>query len=286
MKDLCSGPVFNRLLRRKTVDLSRERLESLIGLARGEELGGLVRELNIRVPHYGTPCLGFLKDVMLQDITEDDIKFVEDQQQIQDKTSCLASLISAFKLLRRLDWIDVNLVVIMGVGLKVFDEPDWWQWDDHIGISYRVYGLVMSVIARSGIPVKALSIYQQNHVFCVSLAGFTVLTDQLERYGFKIPGSEIKDFAIKIGPHIPNHVDLSIWTGNDSPPDRDTLGLVRLLMQMKKLEDLQLDVFTNELNKYCSEKVFPAVASLLHWPYLRRCTLGGIYTDEASLLNF
>ena len=149
----------------------------------------------------------------------------------------------------------------MGVGLKVFDEPDWWQWDDYIGISYRVYGLVMSAIARSGSSVKAMSIYQENHVFSVPLAGFAILTNQLERYGFKIPGSEIKDFAIKIGPHIPNHVDFLVnLDRDDSPPDRDTPGLVRLLMQMKKLEDLQLDVFTNELNKYCAEKVFPAVA--------------------------
>jgi hypothetical protein len=55
---------------------------------------------------------------------------------------------------------------------------------------------------------------------------------------------------------------------------------------MKNLEDLQLDVFTDELNKYCAEKVFPDVASRLHWANLRRCTLGGIYTDEASLLKF
>ena len=31
MNDLCSGPVFNGLLRCQTVDLSKESLESLIG---------------------------------------------------------------------------------------------------------------------------------------------------------------------------------------------------------------------------------------------------------------
>lgn len=170
--------------------------------------------------------------------------------------------------------------------MRVIDGRDWWQWEDKTSESFGFYRLVMLAIAKSGISVNALAIYQGSTVFSVPLARLAGLTAKLERHEFTIPASELKAFAIRVRPRIPSDVDFMVHNdGDDSPSNRDVLGFVRLLKHMR-LEELKLDVFTHELNKDCAVKVFPAVASRLHWPHLRRCTLAGIFTDEASLLKF
>lgn len=227
---------------------------------------------------------------MQQDVTPHDYSFVACREATQNRffeASALELLTSALKQLGRLEMIDVDLVVVTGLGPRISTEARWWDWGENVDKGSEICRIIMSAIARSGISLEALRIFPDTPVCSVPLYDLASTTDNLKKGGYKMVPAEVKKFGIKIASRSLSDATIAFGDLRDSdPPDRGIRRFVNLLEQMPNLEDLQLNIFNTLDNNFGSRKILRAIVSRLHWPHLRRCTIGGIYTEEPSLVNF
>lgn len=109
----------------------------------------------------------------------------------------------------------------------------------------------------------------------------------LRKVGHSLAPSGVKSFDIKIASQsLPGWEAEFNFLEDHILTRRAILRFVRLLDQMQNLEELQLYQFNASSSILGNQSVLRVIASHLHWPHIRRCSLGGFYATEPSLMYF
>lgn len=161
------------------MDISKESLISLRLIACYEEFRGVVQELRVRVPLYDTACVIRMM-FMQQGVTPEDHSFAASPEVTQDKffeASALKLLTSALKQLGSLEMIELDPIVVTGVGPKISTEARWWDWGENINKGFVICRIAMSAIATSRISLEALRIFPDTPVCSVAPCDLAFITN-------------------------------------------------------------------------------------------------------------
>lgn len=299
IKDACTKPHFMTLLRRQTTDLSERSLQKLLEIVSHPELGTAVKELRIFAPLFDdVPLTRIISIVAVwnmerREIAREELEDLNQQHAEFEEALCSSTLDflkKIFQSARTLSKITLDLKVVCGPEGTVAN-PSWGTMSEMQATNQAslVYSCLNAAIAESDVLLDGLSILTDTRhcgVFLQSL----LPSPSSKAESFKASVSSVRNLSIKISSwacYNDQHT-----TGHEAQKnfvsDSDVARLKCFLEYMPNLHTLHLGLhnsYSSNTDDESCGKLFDAVTPL-ELPSLRRCTLGGIYTNEKSLLRF
>lgn len=299
IKDACTKPHFMTLLRRQKTDLSEKSLQKLLEIVSHAELGPAVKEIRIIAPLFDDVPLKRIisidaawnwerSEIARGELEEMHLQHTEFEEALRSST--LDLLKNVFQSARTLNRISLEMKLVCGPEGTVAN-PSWgtlteMQATDQASL---VYSCLKTAIAESDISLDGLSILTDTRHCGVFLQSLTPPPSS-KAEDFKASVASVRNLSIKISSWACYHARHEI--GHEAPKshisDSDVARLKCFLEYMPNLDTLHLGLhnsYSSNTDDESCVKLFDAVIPL-ELPSLRRCTLGGIYTNETSLLRF
>lgn len=320
--DRCSGQRYKSFFEQQAVDLTSESLQRLCLISAHPNFGPAVRMVAVTAVVYDTSeleqvlstkrrCIhekqGIFSTTTAPQADEDELDEAQrnldrlisqrgEQQVMRRDESDVQLLADILRKLGGLDVLALEAAVDRGNTNRPLPSSAAYEWHPVWVRASQVYYIVMSAIARSGVAIHTLTVYDNS--LCCSVPTFNVneLMPLLQSTNFVSAAQHIRVIALSVSTKVetdsrkiagPTIAGL-IWNDDPTAVDEDNYpGIARLLKQMPNLENLHLHLFDTLWGGAASYvKVFSYIAEEVVLSSLRQLTLRCLYCDASSLLKF
>ena len=240
------------------------------------------------------------------------VSVAKNQQQMSSDETDLELLAAALRRFRSLPSLQVEGAVYDGTtGYKAASKMQKW----HLVFlrAAQVHRTVMLAIARGGVAIEKLHIYQTSRRCSVPTWEINELMPKLDSTAFADAGRNIKTLSLSLSTSFESedqsitemienlsdiervYYDASMSSDagyllDDGPSywaEGNYIGVARLLQHLPSIETLKLHLYDTlkfEKNNYA--KILAHIADTVHLPALRHVTFGGLPCTSSSLVAF
>ncbi|KAF9869958.1 hypothetical protein CkaCkLH20_12567 [Colletotrichum karsti] len=339
LAEKCLGPEFTSHFAHQKTDLSASSLEGLAALASHKVLAPAVSHLTVLSTTFDlqgltkqvstkrrtvTTTNGPIFSSTEERLTEEELKRAEDElawcrAQIEEREkqtdeSVIDSLASSLKAFEKLDTLDIEGAVSTDMGSGSAPPHTIRDWQSLWVRNTKVFRLVMLAIARSGVPVKTLTVFRSTNRCSVPAGDVTALLPQLDAEpNAAVALGAVENFAISVS--TPVQLDAAkidakvatlegidqVWhrafgsnTGQFSAADPEASadenfpGVAGLLGRMPNLEAFDVHLYSTLTNGLSEAwwKMFARIADEVELPRLEQVMIRGLPAREDELLTF
>jgi len=224
----------------------------------------------------------------------------------------IETLACGLKHTQRLNSIELDAVLIQGPNTTLTPEVGWTNWYPVWMRASLTYCIAMEAIVISGVELKTLIVYQQTPRCSVPLYDIATNIEMLDSDDVKNAGKHIEQLSLSISnkvttgaterpPRVPMACHEVAWYRKRRPvityitslgekhssEDEKFDGLARFLKLTPNLKSLEMHFYNTASGQFIgSQSIFEALKNEVILPSLRKCSVGGIFTSENSLIQF
>ncbi|KAK3326166.1 hypothetical protein B0H66DRAFT_588807 [Apodospora peruviana] len=300
----CNGPHFKSYFHSQATDLCAQSLARLGAITADPTFGPAIKRLTVTAAVYSYDYdydydLLALEDTDPSEPDSEDsgeqtnnranlrwIRAMSKAQSDEEASGHASVIIQLTAILQSLGTLEsLNLMSVLVTGPHETRSPeeslavDFNSWNSLWHRTEDVFIITMTDMARSQVQTAVFRVYQTTPRFTVNIGGITSLLSSPHMKGWLANATpDIEEFG------------LSFWTNLAFETEKNE-GIAALLSLLKaQLERLDLHMFNTvhvqERQTTTYDRIFTRIAHDTTFPNLSRCVLRGIYTTEASLLEF